>query len=134
NYYLAVVVAVGTAYFLQVALDALDLTSLDAVREIEGWQVLTVAAVIAILIVPLVGVATPVWQAGNSSQPGSVVQWDESLQWMNDETPQPGELEGADNPMELYGTYERPADGDFDYPEGAYGVQSWWDYGHWITT
>ncbi|QKG91351.1 oligosaccharyl transferase, archaeosortase A system-associated [Halorubrum salinarum] len=134
NYYLAVVVAVGTAYFLQVALDALNLTSLDAVREIEGWQVLTVAAVIAILIVPLVGVATPVWQAGNSSQPGSVVQWDESLQWMNDETPQPGELEGADNPMELYGTYERPADGDFEYPEGAYGVQSWWDYGHWITT
>jgi len=53
---------------------------------------------------------------------------------MNDETPQPGELEGADNPMELYGTYERPADSDFDYPEGAYGVQSWWDYGHWITT
>ncbi|RLM70772.1 oligosaccharyl transferase, archaeosortase A system-associated [Halorubrum sp. Atlit-8R] len=134
NYYLAVVVAVGTAYFLQVALDTLDLTSLDAVREIEGWQVLTVAAVIAILIVPLVGVATPVWQAGNSSQPGSIVQWDESLQWMNDETPQPGELEGADNPMELYGTYERPADGDFEYPEGAYGVQSWWDYGHWITT
>ncbi|TKX61667.1 oligosaccharyl transferase, archaeosortase A system-associated [Halorubrum sp. ASP1] len=134
NYYLAVVIAVGTAYFLQVALDALDLTSLDALREIEGWQVLTVAAVLAILVVPLVGVATPVWQAGNSSQPGSVVQWDESLQWMNDETPQPGELEGANNPMELYGTYERPADGDFEYPEGAYGVQSWWDYGHWITT
>ncbi|WP_434522257.1 oligosaccharyl transferase, archaeosortase A system-associated [Halorubrum sp. AS12] len=134
NYYLAVIVAVGTAYFLQVALDALDLTSLDALREIEGWQVLTVVAVLAVLIVPLVGVATPVWQAGNSSDPGSVVQWDESLQWMNDETPQPGELEGADNPMELYGTYERPADGDFEYPEGAYGVQSWWDYGHWITT
>ncbi|GAA0728373.1 oligosaccharyl transferase, archaeosortase A system-associated [Halorubrum trapanicum] len=134
NYYLAVIVAVGTAYFLQVALDALDLTSLDALRDIEGWQVLTVVAVLAVLIVPLVGVATPVWQAGNSSDPGSVVQWDESLQWMNDETPQPGELEGADNPMELYGTYERPADGDFEYPEGAYGVQSWWDYGHWITT
>ncbi|QAU12264.1 oligosaccharyl transferase, archaeosortase A system-associated [Halorubrum sp. BOL3-1] len=139
NYYLAVVVAVGTAYFLQVALDALDLssldlTSLDAVREIEGWQVLTVVAVLAVLLVPLVGVATPVWQAGNSSQPGSVVQWDESLQWMNDETPQPGELEGADNAMDPYDTYDRPADGDFEYPEGAYGVQSWWDYGHWITT
>ncbi|MGM0448125.1 MAG: oligosaccharyl transferase, archaeosortase A system-associated, partial [Methanobacteriota archaeon] len=134
NYYLAVIVAVGTAYFLQVALDTLDLTSLEAVKDIEGWQVLTVAAVLAILLVPLVGVATPVWTAGNSTEPGSVVQWDESLQWMNDETPQPGELEGADNPMELYGTYERPADGDFEYPEGAYGVQSWWDYGHWITT
>ncbi|EMA63081.1 oligosaccharyl transferase STT3 subunit [Halorubrum lipolyticum DSM 21995] len=134
NYYLAVIVAVGTAYFLQVSFDALDLSSLDALRNVEGWQVLTIAAVLAILIVPLVGVATPVWTAGNSTQPGSVTEWDEGLQWMNDETPTPGELEGADNPMELYGTYERPADGDFDYPEGAYGVQSWWDYGHWITT
>ena len=134
NYYLAVIVAIGAAYFLQVTLDAIDLTSLAALRDIEGWQVMTALAVVAVLIVPLVGVATPVWQAGNSSNPGSVTQWDGSLQWMNDETPTPGELEGADNPMELYGTYERPADGDFDYPEGAYGVQSWWDYGHWITT
>ena len=134
NYYLAVIVAVGAAYFLQLTLDVVDLTSLDALRNIEGWQVMTALAVIAILVVPLVGVATPVWTAGNSTGPGSVVQWDDSLQWMNDETPQPGELEGANNPMELYGTYERPADGDFDYPDGAYGVQSWWDYGHWITT
>ncbi|MFC7324177.1 oligosaccharyl transferase, archaeosortase A system-associated [Halorubrum rutilum] len=134
NYYLAVIVAVGAAYFLQVTLAAIDLTSLAALRDIEGWQVMTALAVLAVLIVPLVGVATPVWTAGNSSQPGNVVQWDDSLQWMNDETPTPGELEGADNPMELYGTYERPADGDFEYPEGAYGVQSWWDYGHWITT
>ncbi|MFC5134560.1 MULTISPECIES: oligosaccharyl transferase, archaeosortase A system-associated [Haloferacaceae] len=134
NYYLAVVVAVGAAYFLQLAFDAIDLRSLDSVREIEGWQVLTAAAVIVVLIVPLVAVATPVWTAGANTGPGSVVEWDESLQWMNDETPQPGELEGADNAMDPYATYERPADGDFDYPEGAYGVQSWWDYGHWITT
>ncbi|GAB3705889.1 oligosaccharyl transferase, archaeosortase A system-associated [Halorubrum pallidum] len=134
NYYLAVIVAVGAAYFLQITLDAIDLTSLAALRDIEGWQVMTALAVIAILIVPLVGVATPVWTAGNSTGPGSVVEWDDSLQWMNDETPTPGELEGADNPMELYGTYERPEDGDFEYPDGAYGVQSWWDYGHWITT
>ncbi|OYR56283.1 oligosaccharyl transferase, archaeosortase A system-associated [Halorubrum halodurans] len=134
NYYLAVVVAVGAAYFLQVTFDAIDLGSLDALREIEGWQVLTALAVLAVLLVPLVGVATPVWTAGNSTGPGSVVEWDESLQWMNEETPHPGELEGADNPMEYYGTYERPDDGDFEYPEGAYGVQSWWDYGHWITT
>ena len=134
NYYLAVVVAVGAAYFLQVAFDAIELGSLESLREIEGWQVLTAAAVIAVLLVPLVGVATPVWTAGNSTGPGSVVEWDESLQWMNEETPQPGELEGADNAMDPYATYERPADDDFDYPEGAYGVQSWWDYGHWITT
>ena len=134
NYYLAVIVAVGAAYFLQVALDAISLHSLDDLRDIEGWQAMTAIALVVVLIVPLVAMATPVWAAGANTGPGGVTQWDGSLQWMNDETPTPGELEGADNPIELYGTYERPADGDFDYPEGAYGVQSWWDYGHWITT
>jgi len=134
NYYLAVIVAVGAAYFLQVALDAISLRSLDDVRDVEGWQAMTAIALVVVLIVPLVAMATPVWAAGANTGPGGVTQWDGSLQWMNDETPTPGELEGADNPMELYGTYERPADGDFEYPEGAYGVQSWWDYGHWITT
>ena len=134
NYYLAVIVAVGSTYFLQVAFDAISLRSLDDLRDVEGWQAMAAIALVVVLIVPLVAMATPVWAAGANTGPGSVVQWDDSLQWMNDETPQPGELEGADNPMELYGTYERPADGDYDYPEGAYGVQSWWDYGHWITT
>ncbi|OYR38959.1 MFS transporter [Halorubrum sp. Ib24] len=134
NYYLAVIVAVGAAYFLQVALDAISLRSLDDVRDVEGWQAMVAIALVVVLIVPLVAMVTPVWAAGANTGPGGVTQWDGSLQWMNDETPTPGELEGADNPMELYGTYERPADGDFEYPEGAYGVQSWWDYGHWITT
>lgn len=53
---------------------------------------------------------------------------------MNPETPVSGEFEGHENAMEYYGTYEPPAYGDFDDPEGAYAVQSWWDYSHWITT
>ena len=134
NYYLAVVVAIAAAYFLQLSLDALSLPSLRNFDEIEGWQAMTIGVVVVVLIVPLVFMTGPVWAAGAQTGPGDVVQWDEGLQWMNDETPHPGELEGHDNPMELYGTYERPADDDFDYPEGAYGVQSWWDYGHWITT
>ena len=134
NYYLAVIVAVGTAYFGQLAVNFLRLHTLDDVRDIEGWQAMGTLVLVVVILVPLVAMATPVWAAGANTGPGSVTQWDGSLQWMNDETPTPGELEGADNPMELYGTYERPADGDFEYPEGAYGVQSWWDYGHWITT
>ncbi|GAB7008113.1 oligosaccharyl transferase, archaeosortase A system-associated [Halorubrum trueperi] len=134
NYYLAVIVAVGAAYFVQVAVGFLCLRSLDDVRDVEGWQAMGAIVLVVILIVPLVAMATPVWAAGANTGPGNIVEWDESLQWMNDETPQPGELEGADNAMDPYATYERPADGDFDYPEGAYGVQSWWDYGHWITT
>ena len=134
NYYLAVIVAIGAAYFLQIVIDTLSLPSIRNLRDIEGWQVMTVGAVLVVLVAPLLFMATPVWAAGAGTGPGDVVQWDESLQWMNDETPHPGELEGAGEPMEYYGTYERPADDDFEYPEGAYGVQSWWDYGHWITT
>ena len=134
NYYLAVIVAIGAAYFLQLSLDALSLPSVRNLDEIEGWQAMTIGVVVIVLVVPLVFMTGPVWAAGAATGPGDVTEWDESLQWMNEETPHPGELGGADNPMEYYGTYERPADGDFDYPEGAYGVQSWWDYGHWITT
>ena len=134
NYYLAVVVAVGAAYFLQVVLDAIDLSSLEALRDIGGWQAMTALAVVAVLFAPLVVATTPVWAAGASTGPGNVVQWDQSLQWLNDETPVPGELEGHDNAMDPSATYARPADDDFEYPQGAYGVQSWWDYGHWITT
>ena len=134
NYYLAIIVAIAAAYFLQIALDTLSLPSIENLRDIEGWQAMGIGVVVVVLIVPLVFMTGPVWAAGATTSPGDVVQWDESLQWMNDETPHPGELEGNDNPMEYYGTFERPADDDFDYPEGAYGVQSWWDYGHWITT
>ncbi|ESS03140.1 MAG: oligosaccharyl transferase, archaeosortase system-associated, partial [uncultured archaeon A07HR67] len=135
NYYLAVIVAVGAAYFLQIVVDAVDVDrSIAGLRDVEGWQVMTVGAVLVVLLVPLAFVATPVWDVGADTGPGEVVQWDESLQWMNDETPHPGELEGADNRMAYNDTYERPPDGDFAYPDGAYGVQSWWDYGHWITT
>jgi dolichyl-diphosphooligosaccharide--protein glycosyltransferase len=35
--------------------------------------------------------------------------------------------------MDYNGIYEAPQDGKlFDYPDSAYGVMSWWDYGHWI--
>ena len=140
NYYLAVVVAVFSAIFVAKVIGYVDLdidtaSPKETVRNLEGWQVMTVAAVVLVLVVPLIyPVAGSAWAAGGNNGPGAVTQWDDTFEWMSTETPQPGELEGADNPMELYGTYERPADGDFEYPEGAYGVQSWWDYGHWITT
>ena len=140
NYYLAVVVAVFTAIFVAKLLDYIGVQATgdslqESVQRLEGWQVMVAVAVVLVLVVPLIyPAAGSAWAAGGSNGPGSVTQWDDTFEWMSTETPQPGELEGADNPMELYGTYERPADGDFEYPEGAYGVQSWWDYGHWITT
>ena len=47
--------------------------------------------------------------------------WYESLSWMRENTPDPG--------VDYYALYPE----DYTYPESAYSVMSWWDYGHWIT-
>ncbi len=53
--------------------------------------------------------------------------WYESVAWLEGNTPDPG--------MDIYTIYERPPAGEeFSYPDSAYGVMSWWDYGHWIET
>jgi dolichyl-diphosphooligosaccharide--protein glycosyltransferase len=140
NYYLAIVVAVFTAIFVAKLFNYIDVETTgsslqESAQRLEGWQVLVVVAAVLIITVPLLfPFAGSAWATGERNGPGSITQWQDSFEWLNSETPHPGELEGATNPLEHYGTYERPADGDFDYPEGAYGIQSWWDYGHWITT
>ncbi len=52
--------------------------------------------------------------------------WYESLLWMRNNTPDPG--------VDYYALYEEPPrNEDYKYPDSAYGVMSWWDYGHVIT-
>lgn len=48
--------------------------------------------------------------------------WRESLEWMNASTPETG--------VDYLTIYDQET---FTYPETAYGVMSWWDYGHMIT-
>lgn len=106
--------------------------------EFETYQVLTVAVIILVMFAPLAGLpiisadTTATEFASDRSAPGDVVAWDDSLQYMNENTPVPGQFGAPDNePMELFGSYEETD--DFEYQEGSYGVMSWWDYGHWIT-
>jgi len=55
--------------------------------------------------------------------------WYETLSWLKDNTPDP-----FGNPDFYYEFYEPPPPGEgYQYPETAYGVMAWWDYGHWIT-
>lgn len=57
---------------------------------------------------------------------GGFYEWYESMTWMRNNTPDTG--------LDYYGTYERPESGKpYPYPDTAYGVMSWWDYGHVIT-
>ncbi|WP_135825851.1 oligosaccharyl transferase, archaeosortase A system-associated [Halorussus ruber] len=146
NYYLAVPIAVLNAYLVKQILGFADLTSRESLTDIEGYQVVAIVFVFLLVTPVLVWPANlgssgyasidqtnTAMQAGQTA-PGAVTKWDGSLDWMANNTPAEGDYGGANNADQLdyYGTYHQ-SDSDFDYPEGAYGVMSWWDYGHWIT-
>jgi dolichyl-diphosphooligosaccharide--protein glycosyltransferase len=147
NYYLALPVVALNAYLVGEVLDYLDLRGSTPLTDLRGYQVLAVLAVLMLVLAPVLVVPMEVrntgnpqvdrsstaWEVSDQFGPGDVTNWDPSLRWMSENTPYEGEYGGADNAMAYYGTYAE-GDGDFDYPEGAYGVMSWWDYGHWITT
>jgi dolichyl-diphosphooligosaccharide--protein glycosyltransferase len=145
HYYLAVVVAVLNAYLFGEALRLVDLQSLEDLLDVDLWQVMTVVMVLLVITAPVLVVPLTVrntgnaqfdssqtaWQTAEDGGPGNIANWDGSLRWLSENTPAEGTLGGGESGMEYYGTYERTD--DFSYPSGAYGVQSWWDYGHWIT-
>lgn len=77
---------------------------------------------VAYLVYPLIGPATEIGKNGR----GMRTYWYESLTWMRYNTPDPG--------VDFYGKYEGSLSGvNYSYPDSAYGVMSWWDYGHMIT-
>ena len=66
--------------------------------------------------------ATTLGMAQTVQYGGIDSQWMEALEWMGENTPDPG--------VDYYAIYDKET---FTYPEESYGVMSWWDYGHWIT-
>ncbi len=62
---------------------------------------------------------------GQPSSMGDFAQWLDALQWMRNNTPDTG--------LDYYAIYKIPENGTYPYPDTAYGVMSWWDYGHIIT-
>ncbi|SDD33361.1 oligosaccharyl transferase, archaeosortase A system-associated [Natrinema hispanicum] len=142
-YYLVLAVAIVNAAFVAelVQLFNLDLKSgLNSIKSLETYQVVAVVLVVLLLFAPLLPplaqAGGTAWEVGEATGPNSdATTWEASNEWLQENTPAPGNYGGADNADQLdyYGTYT-PGDGDFEYPEGAYGVMSWWDYGHLITT
>jgi len=134
-YYLAIPVFVLNAWMFGQVIQLLDVpTTVERLGDVEGYQVLTLFAVLLLVTVPLIGPLAPTTaaSAANQTGPDESVYWAQSGDWLQENTPAPGTYANPDGEaMEYYGTYEQTQ--DFDYPEGAYGVMSWWDYGHWIT-
>jgi dolichyl-diphosphooligosaccharide--protein glycosyltransferase len=129
-YYLVAPVAVLSGMLVSRFIVWFDFSADDG---IEYYQVLTVLAVIIVIVVPLFAFGTAPVEAGSASPGPGIQSWDESLQWMEANTPAEGAYgSGGPATLDYYGTYQQQE--DFDYQEGQYGVLSWWDYGHWITT
>ena len=82
-------------------------------------------AIFFLIFFPNIGGATTVpsrpFLMGQSLAQG----WHSSLLWLRDNSPEP-----FDDPDFYYEIY--PPRADFEYPETAYGVMSWWDYGYFI--
>lgn len=91
-------------------------------KYVKLGHVLVVVLVALLLIYPNLAITMQSARHG----PGVDMDWHSALVWMRYNTPDPG--------VDYYGIYEAPPPGErFPYPEEAYSVMSWWDYGHIIT-
>jgi dolichyl-phosphooligosaccharide-protein glycotransferase len=91
------------------------------------YAAITLAAIVGFFLVffPNITQDTTVYKG----VPAPDNDWHESLLWMRNNTPEP-----FSDPDFYYAQYDKPAPGHpYSYPASAYGVMSWWDYGHWIT-
>lgn len=93
----------------------------EIVKVVNIKHILSALLVFLLLINPTYTLAMQ--QSQGVGGPGG--QWLEAVGWMRYNTPDPG--------LDYYGNYQVPPAGErFQYPDTAYGVMSWWDYGHWI--
>ena len=135
-YYYSINVSVLSAYLGGLLLDKVKWNELDEkfkstvkspadipsiFKSVKVEQVIAVLAIVIFLIYPVYGYAMQ--QAIGSNDPNG--PWLEASMWLRSNTPDPG--------MDYNAVYEAPKNGElFKYPDAAYGVMSWWDYGHWI--
>jgi len=130
GYYLTVPVAALNATFVGYLMGLVG-TPRESLS-VEPYQVMAVLAILLVVIAPMFVFASPIAAAGGAQSPGGIAGWDSSLRWLSENSPEEGQFgTGNASEIEYYGTV--PRTDDYDYPEGAYGVMSWWDYGHWIT-
>ncbi len=98
----------------------------------EGLPIYHINVALAIIVVfffvlfPNIGKARDV---ASKAQFAPSDAWQASLLWMKGNTPEP-----FGDPDAYYKLYEPPPPREeYEYPDSAYGVTSWWDYGYWIT-
>jgi len=89
-----------------------------------AWVRVIVVGIVTFAVVFLPSIPNAIALAGS---PNAIMDegWYTSLLWLRDNSPDP-----FDDPNFYYELY--PPQDKFEYPETAYGVMSWWDYGYFI--
>jgi len=98
-------------------------------RRFTSRQVSAAAAAIALTAAAMIpcAVNSAALAGSNLSTPSNA--WMEAMQWLRNNTPEP-----LGNAESYYKLYTAPgADKGYVYPDPAYGVAVWNDYGYWVT-
>ncbi len=120
-----------------------------------GGAILAITLPIILLFVYVPNVALPninVVATASQTRFAPSDAWCRSLDWLRQNTPDPfgnpdfyNQLETSNkyrSLSELMASFPNPSgdpnfyyhlEGSYQYPESAYGVLAWWDYGYWIT-
>jgi oligosaccharyl transferase (archaeosortase A-associated) len=143
EYYLSAVTALLAALFVAAAVDYggretvgyfrgryADDTNKKSSKKRKTTKKAPYGKMIVLGAVIVLATAFVVTSVGNDIRLGSYAdstavvseEWQETLKWLGAHTPDPG--------VDVLGVYEKET---FRYPEEAYGVMVWWDFGHWIT-
>jgi len=105
--------------------------SVKSKKKGQGLKLYYVNTILAVIVVFLFVFCPSISQAQAQSQIVSYAlsdNWQAALLWMKDNTPYP-----MGDPEAYYRCYDAPPPGEeFEYPESAYAVTAWWDYGYWI--
>ncbi len=128
TYYYAINVAILTGFLVSWLLQRFSITDMDLdmvkdpVKLITSNLKIILAAILIFLFIIQPSLSWSIVYAQSAGGPDS--DWLTSTAWLQNNTPKPG--------MDLYEKYVHPTDGKYAYPDTAYGIMSWWDYGHLI--
>jgi oligosaccharyl transferase (archaeosortase A-associated) len=96
----------------------------DPVKFLTSNLKIIISALLIFVFLIYPGLSTSLIVAHYAGGPDS--DWLSSTAWLENNTTNPG--------LDLYEKYEYPMNGKYSYPDAAYGIMSWWDYGHLIET
>ena len=113
-------------------------------RNVNRTAIFAVLSIVLILLAsapvthlgiwPKTALGYPITLVQAQTGPGVGYEWYDALMWMRNNTPDPQGSPIQANFNFANGTYTQPANNQrYAYPASAYGVMSWWDYGHVIT-